>query len=67
MELFLGEGNSLGGWRFFGLEMGSCYLTKGWAGVSKLIFQAECNPKNFGVSSNGLPCINFFEILISLC
>ena len=62
-----GEWKYMWGWRFFGLEMGSCYLTKGWAGVSKLIFQAECNPKNFGVSSNGLPCINFFEILISLC
>ena len=56
------------GWRFFGLEMGSCYLTKGWAGVaSKLIFHAKCNTKNFGVSFNGLPCKNFFELLISLC
>ena len=55
-------------WRFFGLEMGSCYLTKGWARVaSKLIFHAECNPKNFGLTFNGLPCINFFELLISLC
>ena len=55
-------------WRFFGLEMGSCYLTKGWARVaSKLIFHSECNPKNFGLTFNGLPCINFFELLISLC